>query len=448
MLVALALVVCGAACARGRPSEPGPPLNVIVALVDTLRADHMSCYGYPRETTPNIDRLAESGVLFERARSQSACTFPSVNSLLTSRYASVFHNQEEGEMGIPERYPSLPELMSDHGYATVAVSASPIVRATPSKHNPGGGFGRGFDVFDERPLWREAAYVNHLALQHLENTREPFFLYLHYMDPHDPYRTPNAFGGPFARDHQGPEFIVEGDPNPIAEMLYDEGPGVAFTERDIEHLVDLYDDEIAYFDQEFGKLVAQLARRGVLERTILVLLSDHGEEFMEHGHIKHCRVLFDSSTRTPLIVWHPNVRTGRRVERPVQNVDVVPTVVDYLEMSPPEDRFRGASLRPLIDGRGSDHALAFSDQGRWRSVDDGRRKLILDGLTRTRQLYDLEQDPGEQHDAYRPESPQAALLEQGLEEWLKMTLEGTDLGDALAAARAKEDELRALGYLE
>jgi arylsulfatase len=448
MLAPLAAMALGAGCARSQPMEADAPLNVIVALADTLRADHMSCYGYVRETTAAIDALAESAVLFERARSQSACTFPSVNSLLTSRYPAVFHRQGEGEMGIPERYPSLPELLSGQGYATLAVSASPIVRATPSTHNPGGGFGRGFDVFDERPLWREAAYVNHLALQHLDRTEEPFFVYLHYMDPHDPYRTPQEFERRFVRDYQGAEFIMDGDPNPIAEMLYDDGPEVAFSDRDIEHLVDLYDNEIAYFDREFGKLVAALQQRGLMERTILVLLSDHGEEFMEHGHIKHCRVLFDSSTRTPMIVWHPDARSGQRVARPVQNIDVAPTIVDFLGVPAPEGGFRGTSLRPLIAGQVSNHALAFSDQGRWRSVDDGRRKLILDGLSWTRQLYDLVEDPGEQTDVYRPDSAEARRLEEDLEAWLQLTLEGTDLGDALAAARAKEDELRALGYLE
>jgi len=441
-------MAAGSGCIRPDPAVDSSPLNVIVALADTLRADHMSCYGYHRQTTPLIDSLAENSVLFERARSQAACTFPSVNSILTSRYAAVFLRQGKGKMGIPEQYATLPEILKTHGYSTIAVSASPIFRATPSKVNLTGGFGRGFDIFDEEPLWREAAYVNRQALEHLDDVEGPFFLYLHYMDPHDPYGPPEKFKKQFVRPYDGHDFIAEGGPNPIADMLYNNGPKVEINARDIEHLVDLYDDEIRYFDREFGKLIAALEKRDLLDRTLLVLASDHGEEFMEHGHVKHCRVLFDSSTRTPLIVRIPRVTAGARVTAAVQNIDIVPTILDYLHLSIDEHDLSGSSLRPLIEKTEDGRGYAFSDQGRWRSADDGRSKLILDGLSLEYDLYDLINDPQELVASSDRDSPRARELDRQIEEWLRLTLGGSDLEESLAMAKKKHDELRALGYLQ
>ena len=146
-LSVLPVIGCGEHGAT--PPEPAHPKNVIFVLVDTLRADHTSIHGYSRPTTPFLEQLAAESVVFDRARSQAGCTYPSMNSMLTSRYPFDFYRREPGDMGIPEEYPSIAEILKAHGYFTAAVSASPIVRATPSEHNPSAGFGRGFDVFDE-----------------------------------------------------------------------------------------------------------------------------------------------------------------------------------------------------------------------------------------------------------------------------------------------------------
>lgn len=301
-----AVVLSSPACADRAevPSEPAHPKNVILVLIDTLRADHTAIHGYPRPTTPILEQLAEESVVFDRARSQAGCTFPSMNSLLTSRYPFDFYRREPGEMGIPVEYPSIAEVLKAHGYITVAVSASPIVRATPSEHNPSAGFGRGFDIFDEQCLWREAACVNHRALEIIENLQEPFFLYLHYMDPHDSYEPPKTYQR-FAGPYEGFEFIAAGDPNPIGEMLYDDGPNVDIDDQDIKHLVDLYDDEILYVDTMLGEFLRSLRGTGALDDSIFILTSDHGEEFLEHGHVKHCRGVWDTLTRVPLLIRFP-----------------------------------------------------------------------------------------------------------------------------------------------
>ena len=416
-------------------------------MVDTLRADHMSLYGYDRPTTPFIDRLASEAIVFERARSQAACTFPSVNSLFTSRYAFDFYVQGENQMGIPAEYPTIAEILRARGYHTIAVSASPIVRSTPSKENPNGGFGAGFDVFDETRLWGDAAMVNAQALELLGEVREPFFLYLHYMDPHGHYAPPADHQKQFAGPYDGHEFIAAGDYNPIADMLYDNGPEVDISDRDLQHLVDLYDDEILYFDGQFEQLVASLREDDLLDRSLLVLTSDHGEEFLEHGHVGHCRGVWDTLTRVPLFMRIPGFDGGGRVNAAVQLIDVLPTLLDKLGIDDAGIPFEGTTLRSLLEGGKPTRDYAFTDQSKYRAADDGRWQFILDGVESEVTLYDLRTDPLAQHDLFPQNHPEADRLGAVLNGWLKDTGQWVRFDEALAASKAKEEELRALGYL-
>jgi arylsulfatase len=448
-LLFLALIV-SAACGRtpSTPVEPPTPPNVIIVLVDTLRADHMSTYGYHRQTTPFIDKFASRGVVFEHARSQASCTFPSVNSLLTSRYPGVFTLQEKGQLGIPEKYPAIAEILKDQGYFTVAVSSSPIVRATASKYNPNGGFDRGFDVFLEDCVWGHGDCVNRRIFSELETFETPFFLYAHYMEPHGFYQPPKKHKRRFALEYDGFDFIKNGDPNPIGKMLYKNGPKIDFTDRDIQHLVDLYDEEILYFDVVFRRLIRRLRTHELLDNTIVVLVSDHGEEFLEHGHMRHCRGIWNTVTHVPLVFKLPGVKGGRRISAAVQNIDIVPTILDYLGITSESFEPEGNSLRPLIEGGEPAQEHAFAVQGRYRSVDDENFHLILDAKDRTVTLFDFMNDPLEQEDLYFADHPAAGPLTAALNRWLDQTGELTGLDEALAAAKAKEEELRALGYIQ
>lgn len=444
------ITVSGQACGRGdtAPPEISAPHNVIIVVVDTLRADHVGILGYDRSTTPFIDSFASTGVVFERARSQAACTFPSVNSLLTSRYPGVFIRQPEGQLGIPLGYTSIAEILRDRGYSTVAVSASHIVRATPTEYNPGGGFDRGFDTFVEGCRWRHGNCLSTKVYAELEKIEEPFFLYLHYMEPHSPYLPPKNWKNRFAGAYDGHDFIREGDPNPIAEMLFDDGPDLDISDRDIGHLVDLYDEEIRYFDGLFRRLIGRLDQQGLLDRSIVVLTSDHGEEFLEHGLIMHCRGIWDTVTHVPLILWIPEVEGGRRIGSAVGNIDIVPTIVDYLGADVQDFGFEGSSLRPLIEGRETAPRYAFADQGRYRSASDGRFHLILDGGTGSVRLFDVRRDPLEENDLYSGAHLEASLLGAALNQWLEDIGQRVRFDEALAEAKVKEEELRALGYIE
>lgn len=445
VVLVLWLLGCGVAPA------PDPPetvvRNVIIVLVDTLRADHLSGYGYHRETSPFIDEFASHSVVFERARSQSSCTFPSVNSLMTSRYPDVFARQGKDQFGIPEQYPAIAEILDDLGYSTVAVSQSPVVRKNPSKHNPNGGFDRGFDRFVEGCVWKHGRCLNHRIFSELENVQPPFFLYLHYMEPHAPYYHPPDHQLKFTGDYEGFDFISDGNPKPIGKMIYDGGPSYEIRERDIQHLVDLYDDEILYFDGIFRQLLERLESLGLLEETMIVFASDHGEEFLEHDHISHCRGVWDTVTHVPLIFKIPGV-DGQRIDSAVQNLDIVPTILDYLAIDSDGFGFEGDSLRALIEGRETSTRYAFAHQTQFFSSDDGRFHLILDGSENQFTLFDIRIDPLEQNDLYDPLHPEHRPLRDALDSWFAGTGRLGRLDESLAAAKAKEEQLRALGYIQ
>jgi arylsulfatase A-like enzyme len=242
-------------------------------------------------------------------------------------------------------------------------------------------------------------------------------------------------------------FIRNGNPNPIGDMLYKGAPDPGATPADIQHLRDLYDEEIAYFDSQLPELLHALEVGGWLDDSIVVFASDHGEEFLEHGHIKHCRTVYDAAIKTPLFFRFPG-GVGRTLTAPVQNLDILPTLLDYLEVPTAGLTLEGESLRPLIESNqpGDPHQFSFS--GPYRSVADGRFKLIQDLAGADFWLYDLQQDPGETKSVLAAERRTFHGLRETLGAWLART-EGTGRADeSLRKARAAEEKLRSLGYLE
>ncbi|HVT60230.1 MAG TPA: sulfatase [Thermoanaerobaculia bacterium] len=437
-------LLLAAACAQ---QKPPPPRNVVFLLVDTLRADHLPLYGYGRNTSPALTALAGESVLFSSARAQSSCTFPSVNSILTSRYPAVFLGQPGGAMGLPAGIPGLAEILRHRGFRTVAISASPVVRRSPSRFNPGGGYDRGFERFDEECLWKPADCVVERARGELRRGGRPLLLYLHFMDPHGPYLPPPYHRRRFAFGHPAKRFVQQGDPNPIANWLYRGGPDPGLTAEDLRYLVDLYDDKIAFFDTQLDLLLRAIRRAGLLDETILVFAADHGEEFMEHGQIKHCRTVFDSSVRVPLLLRIPGGGRGRELATPAQNVDILPTLLDYLGVPAAGFAFAGRSLRPAIEGTALASSYQWSAQGTERGVADGRFKLVFDLATRHFALYDLAADPGERRDVLRDHRGDAQRLRRAMANWIASS-EGSAAGDSVRQAAEAESRLRSLGYLE
>jgi arylsulfatase len=426
------------------------PRHAILIVADALRADHMSLYGYGRPTTPRLDALARHGVVFEGAWSQAACTFPSVNSLLTSQPTSSFLGEPPGIRRSLAGRGSLAERLRAAGWRTWAVSASWIVRATSSPVNDwGGGYAAGFDVFDESCANEPAGCVNEIAvdlLDSIEGTDERFFLYLHYLDPHDPYRPPPNHERVFARPFDGRAATARGEPNPLARILY-RGEGVdAVPTAEVRQLVDLYDEEIRYLDREIERLFEVLRQRGWLSETVIVLASDHGESFLDHGHLQHCRTVFEDQVRTPLVVWAPGSgRAGRRAG-PARNLDIVPTILDGLGVAVAGVPPAGRSLWPVVEGAALAEGIATSAQGPWESATDGRFKWIENVREEGGSLFDLERDPAEQHDVAATHPELRERLDRALDE--ERSRAASEAASEAARREAVDRQLEALGYLQ
>ena len=323
--------------------------------------------------------------------------------------------------------------------------------------NPGGGFSSGFDRFDEGCEWRDAQCVHFRAKRFLDQLEAPFFLYLHYLDPHDPYRPPEHWpldfsgaGGPAGEGL--PEEVRAGDPEPLVDALYEhrdpERVAATVTPEALDHLRNLYDDEIRYWDAQLGRLMDELDGRGLLETSIVIVLSDHGESFYEHGELQHCRSVYDAEIRTPLLVRLPREVPGldpggpRRIAAQAANLDVVPTLLDYLEIPADGLELAGTSLRPAIEGAGGPRPPVIARWAGQRAVQDGRWKLIArqrDGRT---WLYDLAADPGETDDRSGENPRELARMKGLLREWITRNEAGDGAEDEAAMER-----LRNLGYL-
>ncbi|HSM14418.1 MAG TPA: sulfatase, partial [Thermoanaerobaculia bacterium] len=417
---ALAALLLGAALGCAAPAPKTPP-NIVVVLVDTLRADRLSLYGYERETSPRLDRwAAERAVVFENAWANAGCTFPSVNSLLTGRWPQLFTRRFATDgMTIPPDLPSLAERLGELGYSSAAVSASPIVRATPSNVNLRGGFGRGFARFDERCRGESAWCINRGAFEELERLPEPFFLYLHYYDPHAPYRPPRGEPRRWApASLEGVrKWARRGVTQPIQRRLYDGVKRFRFGEPEVRHLNDLYDDEILSFDARFGALVDRLDALGIGERTVIAFVSDHGEELYDHEQWSHCRDhAWETILATPFVLAVPGIAPGLR-RTPVSNLDLAPTLLE-LAGAPAVAELDGESLVPLLgraDPSGSDRRL-FAAQGIVRAARDRALQVRLDLASDEASFERL--DPGARPRATAP-GPAGATLLAAIHDWLR-----------------------------
>jgi len=293
------------------------------------------------------------------------------------------------------------------------------------------------------------------ALAFLGEGKGPFFLYVHYMDVHHPYRPPDDHERRFALADVSsePPWLRDGNPDPIGRLLHGRPePGDAGARLDqVPYLRDLYDDEILAFDAELDRFLEALDERGLLDDSIVILAADHGEMFLEQDEIKHCRGLWDSVSRTPLVLWVPGVEGGRRITSPAENVDVVPTIVDLLGLPKTASAgFEGESLRGHLEGTtpASAPGLAFASQSTLRSVDDGRFKLILEIDSGRARLYDLAADPLEREDVSAKQPAERDRLRKALDAWLAKNREVVGHAETIDKSNRVERKLRALGYLE
>jgi arylsulfatase A-like enzyme len=468
----LASLLAATGC-RGGAAPPTARPNVLVVVIDTLRADRLGVYGNTRGLTPFLDGLAAHGHVVRRARAQAPWTNPSVASILTSRYPSQ-HGVVDYRSVLPAAELTLAEVLTAEGYATGAFSANGLIGESL-------GFGQGFDRFEAHLLTKgdDPAYlripvradrIGAEALAWLDGVRRdgpagaPIFLYLQLMEPHAPYAPPPAL---LER--------VRGDAPPVDLRRASEAMFIDTVDpvdgAELREIRDAYDASVLAVDEALRGLFGALEARGFFENAVVVVTADHGEEFQEHGGRGHGRTLFDETIRVPLIV----VATGRPgpgvVEHLVSLVDVAPTILELVGISVPS-RFAGASFAADLDSgtwsrlrravadlssrgpapasysellvppggeaaRGTSHERALV-------VDDEKLICWRDG---ERRFYDLAVDPGEEQPNI-VEDPDRVRLEARLREVRAYAERDPSPAEVRMPDARTREALEALGYVQ
>jgi choline-sulfatase len=444
-LLALALLPLLACSRGGQKVDLGPPPNVLVILVDALRADHLGVSGYALPTSPAIDRLAREGVVFTSAFAHSTWTKPSIATLFTSLYpgqhgidrVGIQEGDDYKTDVLHEGYDTLAEGFQAAGYSTIGVLNQVHLQDRF-------GFAQGFDHF-EAVRGLGAGKLNNKLLNQLEGVGgSPFFAYLHYLDVHWPY-TKRLEG---RQDAFGPLAMVSEPPqrgNQVADWMETLDP-----EADLAALVARYDQEVAYVDAAIGELMLALQERGLYENTIVVVTADHGEGFLEHGKLLHSFAPYEEVLRVPLIFRLPTslLTPVPEVDAPAGLVDLMPTLLDLAGL-PPASQAQGTSLVPLMRGEPASERWIFAESADAVAVRDSTHKLIRfhDGNF---EFYDLETDPAEQS----PETAACVDLCSQLAEQLvghqraMSELRRIDQEGGTAVLDQEElEELRSLGYL-
>jgi len=444
-------------CAEGSPPGDGAPFaigsprlhdprdrhpdRVLVWISqDTLRADHLGPWGYPRDTAPNLSRRATDWVVFESASATASWTLPSLASQMTSLHPS-FHGAVMSALGTDA--PSVFESLAANGFTVLGSSSNEFV-------SPEHSLTRGFDALwyvERRARGQGRELIRRLA----EWEGGDLALFVHFLDPHLPYLAPSPYHSSF--DDQNYTGEIEG-----GSGFYHGNPRIG--PADLQHLIDLYDEEIAYNDDAIERFLDALAELDLLQRAVLVYSSDHGEEFREHGGWIHGSTLYEEVIHVPLALRVPGIPPGR-VRRPISLIDLPPTLLDALGIESPPS-FQGRSLLPLMRGEPRASGPLFAEtvyQSQRRQVlalrsedlkyiatvprDAGASPPIL-----SEELFDLEADPAESRDLSqtRPKDLRA-LRSVALEYLARARVEGRR-GHPVDLSPETLARLRAWGYIE
>lgn len=404
-LAAMGAAVWLAGCSDVPAPQAGePPKNVILISLDTVRRDRLSAYGYAKPTSPALRRVAEQGVRYERAVTVSPWTIPSHYTLFTGLYPNR-HGVWDYNQALDEGIPTLAQLLAAGGMRTFAIVSSKAIKSAKS-------FGRGFERFRYISEWSTApngqrlirdsgAEVTDLGLFWLDEIGDaPFFLFLHYYDAHSDYSPQPRFREEFVEPYAGE---LEGH---TAELLRVRKGTLQLDAADVAFLSQLYDAELRQLDDEIDRVTRYMEEHGLDENTLLVIVSDHGEEFMEHGKILHGTSYYDETIAIPLILRGPGLPRGLRVEALTSLIDLPPTILSLLghEVPPSMQGIdlsadwapgRSRARRPFVfaeaDWKNEVPAL-------YRMVRDGGYKLIFNTRDESVELYDMDADPAETRD--------------------------------------------------
>ena len=390
--------------------------NIILISIDTCRADHLSCYGYPKNTTPNIDAVAMGATRFEKAITPVPITLPAHSSMLTGLIPPA-HGLHYNHAKLDESNLTLPEILKPEGYHTAAIISTFVLYEQF-------GLSQGFDTYDDsfkdqyedkQGQERKGGETTQIALDWLEQNKDgESFLFLHYYDPHDDYAPPEPFATEFA-----------GDP---------------------------YAGEIAFTDHCIGRVIQKLKDLELYDSTLLIITGDHGEMLGEHGEETHSYFIYQSAIHVPLIIKLPGQKKGSVITQPVGLIDIVPTICSLLKIDPPAG-IQGRDISPLLQGRiPTDYerflysetvtpeaigasSLTSVSHGKWKYIQAPRPEL-----------YNLDADPGEEHNLVEQENQRARILEDKLKEIVEASV-CKDLDSRIELDAASIKKLESLGYI-
>jgi len=353
--------------------------RVILMGVDTLRADHLSCYGYDRLTSPTVDGLSDNGTRYSYCISTSPWTYPSFSSMFTGRYPSKCGATTNVRF-LPEEETTIAEILSSEGFSTLMVTNHVWAGPPVNIH-------QGFDTAIRFPLERAEVGFKSAREWLQSHADEDTFVFLQFMDSHVPYHPPKpydtifdpGYAGRYERIFNDVEAVRNGD--------------VTLTPDEIKHLEALYDGEIAYFDEQLNRFLEFIEEEG-MDNTLIILTSDHGEEFYEHGGFEHGHTLYDELLHVPLIINGPDIPRGKTDDRLASTMDIFPTVLDYFNIPIPENIYGKSLLQPLPD----DNRMLIAEQLRYgeelKGITTTEYRYIYHTVTEDEELYELAVDAG------------------------------------------------------
>jgi len=429
--------------------------NIVLITIDTLRADHLSCYGYERSTTPNIDKIAEQGIIYKNAIAPSSWTVPSMVSLFTSVYP-INHGTIHGfaktgkvfdQEVFSDELTTLTEILKVHGYTTFGV--------TSNLHLSGKfGFARGFDYFKALPF-SSAPSVNKIisSWENKIKNSDKYFLWIHYFDPHDPYYSKPPWTAKYTPNASTKNLLLSNKMMTELSVLI---PSLKKDPQAIHDLTALYDSEINYVDASIGSLIEKLK---LGNDSLLIITSDHGEEFLEHGQLGHGNNVHRETIHIPLIVKLPYENEKEIVEKHVNLIDIMPTILQITNINPPE-HILGKSflekkglfawIKKKLQGEGKPD-YNFSELNRkliLKTIVTPQWKYIFSYRDKTDQLYNITSDPLELNNLAGENIKQRNQLKEELFEWVSNSKKYPVKRQPAQLSPQEKEKLKGLGYIE
>ncbi len=419
---ALSLLLLSLSCTGKGESQK---MNILLIIIDTLNADHLGCYGYYRDTSPTIDSLAASGVIFNSCQAQASWTLPGMTSIYTGLSERSHHcGYYDGLLyGLDPEMPTIPTILQQQGYSTAAFVRTEFM---------GNEFGmdKGYDSFWIAKDWfiKDTITVDTL-LSYFGNNEvsEPFLATIHFYDPHSPYQPTSPYDTFFTSSGS----IGGLDDWPIDTDLWND-PVL------IEHLIALYDSEIRCTDNQISRLFQSMREMGLMNNTLVILVADHGEEFMEHGCTGHANNLYQQTIHIPLIFSGPGIESGSVISMNAGQFDVLPTVLAYLDIPIP-NHVEGINLfGDIPEDRTIPSSGVVGDTSMAACLQE-TIKLMWFVEPDSVETYDIAIDPGEMNLI----PTDSLLLEEVLSYWASPCICEPTQNDSLAFV----NKLKALGYL-